>query len=247
MKLGGNTVLVAGGTSGIGLGMALRFQQSGNRVIVAGRRRDLLDDIAAEHPEIGTLSLDVADRTSISDLRWEIEERWPETNVLVNMAGVMLAENLSDPGFVEIAERQIEINLLGTIRLIGAFTSMLCTQPDATVITVSSGLAFVPLPLAPTYCATKAAIHSFTQSLRAQMRPHNVDVIELVPPGVRTTLFGQQESGTGMPLEEFLDEVMELLAMDPPLDELCVQNVHYFRYAERRGEYADVLRTLSQT
>ncbi len=245
MKPTGNTILIAGGTSGIGLGMALRLERAGNRVIIAGRREELLAEIAAQHPTIATITLDVADPASITALRERVEREHPDTNVLIAMAGIMLAEDLTAPAFLATAERHVEINLLGTIRLIAAFTPMLLGRRDATIMTVSSGLAFVPLPMAATYSATKAAIHSFTQSLRVQLRPHGVEVIELIPPGVRTSLFGQDEAGSGMPLEDFLDEVMTLLAVTPALEELCVQNVHHFRYAERRGDYREVLDQLS--
>jgi uncharacterized oxidoreductase len=244
VKLTGSTILVAGGTSGIGLGLALRLRNGGNRVIVAGRRRELLKSITSEHG-IETVPFDAADPAAIAELRDTVEHDFPETNVVICMAGVMLAEDLTDPSHLAVAEQTIQVNLLGTIRLINAFTPHLIRAKDAAFMTVTSGLAFVPLPITPTYNATKAAIHSFTQSLRVQLAPYDVEVVELVPPGVRTTLFGQDEAESGMLLDEFLDEVMELLAVEPPLEELCVTNVHYFRYAESRGEHSDVLRALS--
>ncbi|MGN6325757.1 SDR family oxidoreductase [Pseudolysinimonas sp.] len=244
MRASGNTILVAGGTSGIGLGLALRWRDAGNVVVVAGRRDDLRAAIEAEHG-LATLPLDVADPASIDELAARVARDHPDVDALVCMAGIMLAEDLTDPGHLDIAERTVEVNLLGTIRLVHAMLPQLLARESSAIMTVSSGLAFVPLPVTPTYNATKAAIHSYTQSLRVQLAGRGVEVVELVPPGVRTTLFGQEEAGSGMPLDEFLDEVMQLLAVEPPLEEICVEDVGYFRYAEARGQHAEVLRVLS--
>jgi short-subunit dehydrogenase involved in D-alanine esterification of teichoic acids len=246
MRLTGNTVLIVGGTSGIGLGLAERLLARGNGVIVAGRRRELLDQIATDHPGMGTLVADVADAASILELRDTVARDHPEVNILVSMAGIMLVEDLLDPASLAVAEDTVVTNLLGTIRLTSAFLPLLLEREAPVIVTVSSGLAFVPLPMTPTYCATKAAIHSYTESLRVQLAGTPVQVIELVPPGVRTTLLGQLESGQGMPLEEFLDEVLEIIEADPEVHEVCVQGVDYLRTAERRGDYDDALAALSQ-
>ncbi|WP_262061615.1 SDR family oxidoreductase [Streptomyces sp. STR69] len=245
MKTTGNTILITGGTSGIGLGLALRFLQAGNKVIVAGRRKDLLDRITTDHPGIETIVLDVTDPTSIAQARETVTSTYPEVNVLVNNAGIMLPENLLAADSLRVAEDTVTTNLLGPIRMVNAFLPHLVDKDDAAVINVSSGLAFVPLPITPTYNATKAAVHSFSESLRVQLADTSVQVIELVPPAVRTTLMGQQESEQAMPLEDFLSEAMTLLRTQPDARELLVENVKFLRHAEANATYDNVLAMLS--
>jgi len=245
MKTTGNTVLITGGTSGIGLGLALRFLEAGNKVIVAGRRKELLDQITTDHPGIEAIVLDVTDPTSIADARETVTSTYPELNVLVNNAGIMLPENLLDADSLRVSEDTVTTNLLGPIRMVNAFLPLLVNKDDAVVMNVSSGLAFVPLPITPTYNASKAAIHSFTESLRVQLTGTCVQVIELVPPAVRTTLMGQQDSEQAMPLEDFLSEVMTLLRTRPDAKEVLVENVKPLRYVEANGTYDNVLSMLS--
>jgi uncharacterized oxidoreductase len=245
MKTTANTILIIGGTSGLGLGLAQRFQTAGNRVIVAGRRTALLEQIVRENPGIEALEVDVADPRSIEAAAETVSGRYPELNVLVTMAGIMEPEDLRTPGFLEVAERTIATNLLGPIRTIAAFTPLLTGKESATILSVSSGLAFVPLPATPTYSATKAAIHSFSESLRIQLAETGIQVIELVPPAVRTTLMGQQDSEHAMPLDEFLDEAMALLASEPDAHEILVDGVEFLRLAEARGTYPEVLKMLA--
>jgi uncharacterized oxidoreductase len=247
MKMTGNTILVTGGTSGIGLGLALRFHQADNKVIIAGRRKELLESIAASHDGIETLVLDVADPVSIASAYETVSSRYPEVNVLINMAGIMLPEDLHDPGFLPAAESTITTNLVGPIRILAAFIPFLARQKDAAVINVSSGLAFVPLPITPTYNATKAAIHSFTESLRVQLADTPVQVLELIPPAVRTALMGQQDSEQAMPLDDFLSEVMAILQTQPDIEQIIVDNVRFLRFAEAGGAYDTVLSLLSGT
>lgn len=245
MNIAGNTVFIPGATSGIGLGLALRLQDKGNTVIVGGRRTELLQQIAAEHPGLGTITIDTTDPASITATRDELTARYPALDTLITMAGIMEPEDLRDPASLDVAERTVEVNLLGPIRLINAFLPGFLAQPAATVMTVSSGLAYVPLPATPTYNATKAAIHSFTESLRVQLFKSNVQVIELVPPATRTTLMNQQNSDVAMPLEDFLDEVMSLLEADPKAEQILVERVKWQRNAEAEGRYAEVLGVLS--
>jgi short-subunit dehydrogenase involved in D-alanine esterification of teichoic acids len=245
MNATGNTVFVAGATSGIGLGLALRLHAAGNRVIISGRREDRLTQIVSENPGVESVVLDVTDPVAVQDVTVQLLQRFPDLNVLVAMAGIMLPEDLHGSGFLATAEATVATNLLGPIRLVAALTEHLATRPDATIMTVSSGLAFVPLPIAPTYNAAKAAIHSFTESLRVQLADTNIDVLELVPPAVRTALMGQEDSQTAMPLDAFLDEVMEILGSGEHPDEILVKAVQPLRFAEARGEYADMLRMLS--
>jgi short-subunit dehydrogenase involved in D-alanine esterification of teichoic acids len=245
MKTTDNTILITGGTSGIGLGLALRFHRAGNKVIIAGRRKGLLDTITAEHPGVEALVLDVTDPASIAGAYATVTREHPELNVLVNMAGIMLPEDVRAPEFLATAESTVSTNLLGPIRVLAAFIPFLAKQPDAAVVNVSSGLAFVPHPISPTYSATKAAIHSFTDALRVQLADTPIQVLELVPPAVRTTLMGQQDSEQAMPLEDFLDETMKLLRTEPDAHEILVENVRFLRFAEANGNYDRALAMLS--
>ncbi|WP_109514678.1 SDR family oxidoreductase [Pseudomonas ovata] len=245
MNSTGNTILVTGGTSGIGLGLALRLHQAGNKVIIAGRRQALLDKIVAQHPGIESVLLDVCDPESIQRNSEVLKSSHPDLNVLINNAGIMLWEDLANPDNLSTAEDTVTTNLLGTIRMVYAFTPHLISQPSATIINVSSALAFVPLPATPTYSATKAAVHSFTQSLRVQLEHSSVEVIELAPPGVRTSLLGQENDENAMPLDEFLDEIFELLKINPTPHELVVERARPLRFAEATGSHDQVLKMLS--
>ncbi|MCO8277564.1 SDR family NAD(P)-dependent oxidoreductase [Actinoplanes sp. TRM 88003] len=240
-----DTVFIPGATSGIGLGLALRLQATGSQVIVGGRRTDLLQKIRADHPGLDTVRIDTCDPASIETAAAEVLDRHPGLDTLITMAGIMLTEDLRDPSFLATAENTVTTNLLGPIRLVAAFLPTLLQQPRATVMTVTSGLAYVPLPATPTYNATKAAIHSFTESLRVQLDGTAVRVIELAPPGVRTTLMNQQDDPTAMPLNDFLDEVMALLQTQPDAPQILVERVRWLRDAEAEGRYTDVLDVLS--
>jgi short-subunit dehydrogenase involved in D-alanine esterification of teichoic acids len=245
MKTTGNTILITGGTSGIGHGLALRLHEAGNTVIVAGRRKELLDQITAEHPGIESLVLDVTDPASIARAADTLAVSHPQLNVLVNNAGIMLPENLLDPASLPIAEDHVTVNLLGTIRMTYAFLPRLVAQADGVVMNVTSALAFVPLPITPTYNATKAALHSFSESLRVQVAGTPVQVIEVAPPGVQTTLMGQENSDRAMPLDEFLTETMTLLATRPDASEIIVERAKFIRQAEANGVYDQALAMLS--
>ncbi|MFD9187242.1 SDR family oxidoreductase [Streptomyces phaeochromogenes] len=249
MKMTGNTILITGGTSGIGLGLAVRLHEAGNKVIVAGRRKELLDEITAEHPGIDALVLDVADLDSIARARETVAASHPELNVLVNNAGIMLRENLLDPAELTVAEDHVTVNLLGTIRMTYAFLPLLSGKDDAAVLNVTSALAFVPLPFTPTYSATKAALHSFSESLRIQLASADagVQVIEVVPPAVRTTLMGQQDNEQSMPLADFLTEALDLLREKPDAKELVVERARFLRDAQANGSYDEVLAMLSDS
>ncbi|MEU0068012.1 SDR family NAD(P)-dependent oxidoreductase [Streptomyces sp. NPDC006332] len=243
MKMTGNTILITGGTSGIGLGLALRLHEAGNRVVVAGRRKELLDEITVEHPGIDGLVLDVTDPDSIARARESVAASHPGLNVLVNNAGIMLRENLLDPAELKVAEGHVTVNLLGTIRMTYAFLPLLAGKDDAVVMNVTSALAFVPYPSTPTYSATKAALHSFSESLRVQLAGADVgvQVIEVVPPGVRTTLLGQQDNDHAMPLDDFLTQALDLLREKPDAKELVVEGARFIRDAEANGSYDNVL------
>jgi uncharacterized oxidoreductase len=247
MKITGNTIFIPGSTSGIGLALALRLQAKGNTVIVGGRRTGLLEQIAAEHPGIHTVRIDTADAASVRSAAAEVLARHPGLNVVIAVAGIMKIEDWHHPDtFLESAESTIITNVLGPIRLIAAFIEHLQKQPAATIITVSSGLGFAPLRVTASYNASKAAIHMLTESVRLQLADSTVEFKELVPPSVQTDLVpGQRDNDAAMPLDEFLDEVMQLLENEPDGKEIQVERVKFLRYGEARGDYDQVIAALN--
>jgi uncharacterized oxidoreductase len=232
-------VLITGGGSGIGRALAEMLHARGNRVIIAGRRQAVLDEVAAANAGIETMPLDTADTRAIAEFAAAVSERFPDLNVVVHNAGIMRAEHIGD-GDLPIAEETIATNLLGPIRLNSALLPLLRRQPDGAIMTVTSGLAFLPRADYPTYCATKAAIHSYSQSLRTQLAGTNLQVIELAPPYVQTELQGPQQATDprAMPLDDYMAEVSELLETQPNAVEILVQRVMFQRTAESSGEYA---------
>jgi uncharacterized oxidoreductase len=247
MDISGNTIFIPGATSGIGLALAVQLDAKGNTVIVGGRRAELLERIAAEHPGLYTVAIDTADPASIDVAAKHVLANHPDLNVLVTMAGIMRIEDWHKPeSFLAAAESVITTNLLGPIRLIGAFIEHLQAQPDATIITVSSGLAFAPLKVTPSYNASKAAVHMLSESIRLQLADTNVQVKELVPPAVRTELLpGQEDSDVAMPLDGYVTEVVALLENQPGANEIQVERVKFLRYGEARGDYDQVVAALN--
>jgi len=239
MKMTDNTILITGGGSGIGRALAEAFHALGNQVIISGRTQKTLDEVTAANPGMKSLTLDIADAGSIEAFAGQVTEQFPSLNVLINMAGVMKNEYLLDPASLSVAEDTIATNLLGPIRLTAALLPLLRKQPAATVMTVTSGLAYVPLFMTPTYCATKAAIHSYTQSLRYQLQDTPVQVIELVPPYVQTELMGERQASdpNAMPLADYIAETMSILTNSPDVTEVLVERVLPQRTAESSGNY----------
>lgn len=245
MKTTGNTILVTGGGSGIGLALAQRWHDAGNHVIITGRNAAKLDAAIAGRPNMSAMTLDVTDPTAIAAFANEVVARHPALNVLVNNAGIMSSEDASAKRDLTDAEATVITNILGPIRLTDALIDHLVAQDDAAIVNVTSGLAFVPLPTAPTYSATKAAMHSYSVALRIQL-DGKVEVIELAPPAVRTDLTPGQSTREGyMPLDDFADEVMALFAQQPTPEEILVQNVLPLRRAEANGNVAAVLGMLA--
>ena len=226
MKITGNTILITGGGTGIGRGLAEAFHKRGNTVVIAGRSRMSLDETVAANPGLIARSLDVTDAESVASFAEQIVRDVPALDVLINMAGVMRPENLLASTAADTADATVATNLLGPIHLTSAILPHFLARPHATIVNVSSGLAFLPLAATPTYCATKAAIHSYTQSLRYQLRETSVEVIELIPPYVATELMGSSMAvdPNAMPLREFIAEVMALIEADGA-NEICVQRV----------------------
>src|SRR5438034_6602021 len=198
MKIIGRTILITGGSAGIGLAFALKFLDLGNQVIVTGRRQTVLDEVKAKYPKLHTIQGDVADPVQIASLATRVKAEYPRLDVLMNNAGIMLHKNLKVPATdLDGLMAEMNINVGGVIRMTSAFIDILSAN-KGTVINVSSGLAFVPLPAAPIYSATKAAIHSYTQSLRLQLEQTGVEVIELMPPAVKTDLAADITEGDGV-------------------------------------------------
>ncbi len=248
MDLANRTILVTGGATGIGLALASAFLERGNRVIVASRSRAALDRAAAAHPGLATFELDVADPASIARFVPTLLAAHPDLDVVLHNAGIMRDERLADaPVWLADAEATIATNLLGPIRLTAALLPHLLERPRASILTVSSGLAFVPKLATPTYSATKAAIHSWSMSLRRQLRDTSVEVIEIAPPYVQTELQGAQQAvdPRAMPLADFIAEVMSLLAVEPGLPEIIVERCRGLRFAAANGEVDTVFEMLA--
>ncbi len=238
MQWTGNTILVTGGGSGIGRGLAESFHALGNKVIVSGRRKEALEEVAKANPGIETLTLDIENPEAVKTFAAELTAKFPALNVVLHNAGIMRNERLTEPETAD-AEAHVATNLLGPIRLNAALIQHLMKQPRAAVLTVTSGLAFSPIALNPTYCATKAALHSWTQSLRYQLRKTSVEVIELAPPYVQTYLKGEEQAkdARAMPLDEYIAETMRLLQEEPTPKEVLVERVKPQRFSERDGKY----------
>jgi uncharacterized oxidoreductase len=211
MKVTGNTILITGGASGIGLALAWRFYGKGNEVIICGRREDKLDEAKQKMPNVQTRVCDVANAGEREELiRWVTFE-FPDLNVLVNNAGIQRRVDLTQQEPWSSTESEITINLEAPIHLSQLAYSHLRGKPGAAIANVSSGLSFVPLANVPVYCATKAALHSFTLSLRWQMRDADVEVIEIIPPAVDTDLQAPGLHTFGVNVDEFADYVFDQL------------------------------------
>lgn len=239
MNLTGNTILITGGGSGIGRALAEALHAKGNSVIIAGRRERVLDEVTQANPGMESMLLDIQDKADIEAFARDAVARFPALNVVINNAGIMKPEAHVD---LAIAEETIATNLLGPIRLTAALLPHLLAQPRAAVVTVSSGLAFVPMAATPTYSATKAAIHSWSMSLRHQLKDTSVEVVEIAPPYVQTELLGahQLTDPAAMPLADFTAEVMAILEAAPASGEVIVGPCKPLRYAAENGNLDSV-------
>ncbi len=241
MKLTGNTILITGGTSGIGRALAETLHGRGNQVVISGRRQALLDEITGAHPGMRGLQVDVDDPQALDAFADRVRAELPQLNVLINNAGISREENLNDDsGDISIARAIVQTNVLSVLQLTAALLPTLKRQPESTIITTSSALAFVPRAIYPAYCGSKAFIHSWLQSLRFQLRDTSVEVLELPPPYVQTEIGGpaQLTDPRAMPLADYIAEVMQLLAHPhPPRGELVVQRAQPLRWAERDHAY----------
>ncbi|MGD1915947.1 MAG: SDR family oxidoreductase [Phycisphaerales bacterium] len=248
MDMTGNTILITGGGSGIGRGLAEAFHKLGNTVIISGRSRERLEGTVAANPGIEAMTLDVADPADIQRFTDELVTKQPAVNVLINNAGIMGWESFDGGGGTQAAEDTITTNLRGPIRLSDALLPTLRKQEKAVVMNVTSGLAFVPLTTAPTYSATKAALHSYTESMRYQLRGSNIEVIELAPPYVQTHLTGESQASDprAMPLDEFIAEAMQILESQPESGEVIVSHCEPLRFAAQRGAYTPTFEGLNE-
>lgn len=237
MQCSDNTLLITGGGSGIGRALAEAFLALGNQVIVAGRRESVLEEVCEANPGMHYAVLDTTDAADMRRVVARLTTDHPALNAVIHCAGIMCGEKLLS-GESELAET-VATNLVGPIELDALLLPHFLKQPRAAIVTVSSGLAFVPLALTPSYCATKAAVHSYSQSLRYQLKDTNVKVHELVPPYVQTMLMGERQAKDphAMPLADFIDEVMAIFRNQPDADEILVERVKPLRFAEANGDY----------
>lgn len=245
MRPSGNTILITGGGSGIGAALAGRFLDQGNDVVIAGRRQEALDAVVAGRAGMSAMTLDVDDPAAIRAFAERVVAAHPALNVVIHNAGVMRIEDAAAHRDLADAEATIATNLLGPIRLTNALIGHLVQQQDAALVTVTSGLGFVPLVDAAVYSATKAAIHSLTVSWRDALQG-KVEVIELIPPGVQTGLTPGQATRPGyMPLNDFIDAVMAQFTMQPTPPEIVVGQAKALRSAEAEGRFDAALTALN--
>ncbi len=228
-----NTILITGGGSGIGCGLAEAFHKLGNHVIIAGRRRNVLDEVTAANPGMTSHVLDVSDPAKLNAFAADVVAKYPALNVLINMAGVSKPENLVEGADPSIVDDTIATNLVAPLQLTAALLPHLKQQSNAVIMNVTSGLAFIPLAMNPTYCATKAALHSWTLSLRYQLKKTGIEVLELAPPYVQTELGGERQAKDprAMPLADYIAEVMDILTNQPEAREILVKSVYPLRLA----------------
>jgi uncharacterized oxidoreductase len=234
MDLANNTVLVTGGASGIGLALAVRFQRAGSQVVICGRRADKLAEAKAEHPGLHTRVSDIATAAGRQELvEWAVRE-FPALNVIVNNAGIQRRVKLAETEPWEETHQELAANLEAPIHLSRLFTPHLLTQLRAAIVNVTSGLSFAPLAAVPIYCATKAALHSFTLSLRYQLKDTPIEVIEIIPPAVDTDLGGPGLHTFGVNVNEFADDVMAKIAGG------AVEAAHSFAQQSSRASRAEL-------
>lgn len=253
MNLKGNTIFITGGGSGIGRGLAEAFKALGNKVIIAGRRESILREVTAANPGMEYITLDAADPANINTSASEVISRFPQLNVIVNNAGVQRMHDFgSDKPFDDSgAQQEINTNISGVIRIVAAFLPHLKMQPYATIINITSGLAFLPLARFPIYCATKAFVHSFSMSLRHQLKDSTVSVLELAPPWVQTDLNAGHNDTTSpnsgmspMPLPEFIEAAMTELASEG--NELAVAGAKFLYTAGISERAASAFEQINQ-
>jgi uncharacterized oxidoreductase len=238
MKLTGNTILITGGGSGIGRGLAEALHQRKNQVIISGRRKDRLIEVAKANPGMAWVELNIEDPVSISALAAKMIAEYPDLNVLINNAGIMNIDDASVAIDEKLLVSTLTTNLMGPIRMTGALIEHLKRQPQAAVINTTSVLGFVPLAATAVYSSTKAAMHSYTMSLRYKLKNTSVSVLEIAPPWVQTDLLGSNNEPRAMPLSEFIEETMKVLGTGA--EEVLVERAKPLRNATGPNEAAFV-------
>ncbi|MGF6648041.1 SDR family oxidoreductase [Paraburkholderia sp. GAS82] len=235
MKLTGNTIFITGGTSGIGRALAEALHQRGNKVIISGRRRGLLDEVVAANPGMAAIELDMTDAASIERAAAQLIRDYPDFNVLINNAGIMQPDSAAGRIDDVLLVSTVETNLIGPIRMTSALLGHLKTKNNAVVAYTTSVLAFVPLAVSAVYSSTKAALHSYIMSQRFMLRDTTVRVLEIAPPWVRTDLMNSREAEQAMPLDAFINETIAVLGTDT--DEVLVDAAVLFRGNPGPGEH----------
>jgi uncharacterized oxidoreductase len=238
MKLTGNTIFITGGGSGIGRGLAEALHRRGNKVVIGGRRRSHLDEVVGANPGMAAIEVDLADAASIDRVAAQLIVDYPDLNVLINNAGIMLPDQAGGPIDDALMVSTITTNLMGPIRMTSALIDHLKTKNDPVVAYTSSVLAFVPLAVTAVYSSTKAALHSYILSQRFMLRDSKVRVLEIAPPWVRTDLMNSREAEQAMPLDQFIDETMTALGTDA--DEILVEGAKPLRANPGPGEHGFV-------
>jgi len=238
MKLSGNTIFITGGASGIGRGLAEALHKNGNQVIISGRRAALLDEVTQANPGMKSVQLNVEDPANIAAVTAKLIADFPSLNVLINNAGVMHIDNASQAIDDAMAVTTITTNLLGPVRVTSALVEHLKQQPSASIVNVSSVLGFVPMAVSAVYSSTKAALHSYTMSLRYMLKGTSVSVQEIAPPWVQTDLLNSKEEPRAMPLQQFIDQTMVALGTDA--EEVLVENAQAMRANPGPNEHAFV-------
>jgi uncharacterized oxidoreductase len=235
MKITGNTIFITGGSSGIGRALAEALHRRGNKVIISGRRRSLLDEVVAANPGMAAIELDMLDAASIERAAAQLIRDYPAFNVLINNAGIMQPDNAAGRIDDALLVSTVETNLIGPIRMTSALLDHLKTKDDAVVAYTTSVLAFVPLAMTAVYSSTKAALHSYIMSQRFRLRDTSVRVLEIAPPWVRTDLMNSREAEQAMPLDAFIDETIAVLGTD--VNEVLVEGAKLFRGNPGPGEH----------
>ena len=238
MKLTGNTILITGGGSGIGRGLAEALHQHKNLVIISGRRKDRLIEVAKANPGMAWVELNIEDPVNISAVAAKMTAEYPDLNVLINNAGIMNIDDASTAIDEKLLVSTLATNLMGPIRMTGALIEYLKRQPQAAVINTTSVLGFVPLAVTAVYSSTKAAMHSYTMSLRYKLKDTSVRVLEIAPPWVQTDLLGSNNEPRAMPLAEFIEETMRVLGTGA--EEVLVERAKSLRNATGPNEAAFV-------
>ncbi len=245
MKISGNTILLTGGTSGIGRALAEALHRKGNKLIIAGRRQALLDEVTSRNPGMVGIAVDLSDQAAITKFAESVKKQFPDLNVLINNAGIAGAEDYTaDAIDLTRVYATIQTNITGVVQLSAALLPVLRAQSNSSLIVTTSGLAFVPYPPGPVYSATKAFLHNWLDALRVQLRKTSVEVLELAPPYVQTELGGPRQASDprAMPLHDYINEVVQILENNTiDKGEILVERVKPLRTAEKDGKYQEFL------